>query len=288
MKTRKQIKGRITISWRWIRVAAAGAFWCSLPCLAQTPKHVLVVSVADSYVHSCIATANQVFAQIAQASGDFTIEFAQTDQNLRNKMSMSALSNYDGVVFQNTSGDLPLPNRDGFLTWIASGKGFMAVHNATECLPVFGTLPSYPAYADLIGAEYASNAGQMQVQVFSRDAQNAATRPLPSSFLEYDEIYLFTNFQSPVIHELFGMKQHPTTGAPGDYPLAWCRSYGDGRVLATLLGHREDVWESTLFQQHLSGGFDGCSVDRAMSPGSLLAARLSGRAIRSSFRRSGD
>jgi hypothetical protein len=34
----------------------------------------------------------------------------------------------------------------------------------------------------------------------------------------------------------------------------WCRDCGKGRVFYTGLGHRDDVWNNPLFQQHLLGG----------------------------------
>lgn len=38
-----------------------------------------------------------------------------------------------------------------------------------------------------------------------------------------------------------------------DYALAWCRNYGKGRVLYTALGHPEELWRDTKFQEHLLG-----------------------------------
>ena len=43
-------------------------------------------------------------------------------------------------------------------------------------------------------------------------------------------------------------------GKDGDYPVAWCHYYGDGRCFYTSLGHREDVWANPVFQKHLLGG----------------------------------
>jgi hypothetical protein len=45
----------------------------------------------------------------------------------------------------------------------------------------------------------------------------------------------------------------PEAGQPGDLLLAWFKSYGQGRVFYTALGHREDVWESATYQAHLLG-----------------------------------
>ena len=39
-----------------------------------------------------------------------------------------------------------------------------------------------------------------------------------------------------------------------DYALAWCQNFGEGRSFYTALGHRDDVWENPVYQQHLLGG----------------------------------
>ena len=41
----------------------------------------------------------------------------------------------------------------------------------------------------------------------------------------------------------------------GDYPQAWCRTYGEGRSFYTSLGHTERIWTSDpVFRAHLTGG----------------------------------
>ena len=40
-----------------------------------------------------------------------------------------------------------------------------------------------------------------------------------------------------------------TLDMPGDFPLAWTRSYGNGRVFYTALGHFDDTWRDARFQQ---------------------------------------
>jgi len=41
----------------------------------------------------------------------------------------------------------------------------------------------------------------------------------------------------------------------GDYPQAWTRDYGRGRVFYTTLGHRDDIWGSDAnFKAHVVGG----------------------------------
>ena len=40
---------------------------------------------------------------------------------LADKLSAESLKKYDGVVFENTTGDLPIPDKDSFLAWLRSG-----------------------------------------------------------------------------------------------------------------------------------------------------------------------
>jgi type 1 glutamine amidotransferase len=42
-----------------------------------------------------------------------------------------------------------------------------------------------------------------------------------------------------------------SVGAGGDFPLAWCATYGAGRVFYNALGHFESTWDDARFQQHL-------------------------------------
>jgi type 1 glutamine amidotransferase len=46
----------------------------------------------------------------------------------------------------------------------------------------------------------------------------------------------------------------PGSNQPGDYPVSWCKKYGQGNVFYTSLGHEDAVWESNDFQLHLFGG----------------------------------
>jgi hypothetical protein len=74
--------------------------------------------------------------------------FCGHDEEMAAKMTASSLAGYDGVVFNNTSGDLPLPDREGFLNWIKSGKGFAGFHAATD------TLGEYEPYIEMIGVSF--------------------------------------------------------------------------------------------------------------------------------------
>jgi len=187
-------------------------------------------------------------------------------------LSPANLRNYDAVLFANTTGDeLPLPDRQGFVDWVASGKAFIGVHAATD------TFKTFPGYVAMIGAAFKTHGPQVTVECVNHDQAHAAGAPLAKSWTVFDEIYQMKNFERSKVHGLLSLeslmlsaddvKNRRTTA--GDYPVAWCKAHGQGRVFYTSLGHREDMWDPTYtekdgrknppevarqFQQHLVGG----------------------------------
>jgi type 1 glutamine amidotransferase len=178
---------------------------------------------------------------------------------LAEKMSPAALRNYDAVIFANTTGDLPLPDKQAFLDWIASGKGFVGMHAAAD------TFHGFPGYIDMIGAEFKTHGAQVEVEAINQDQECPACRHLPAKWAVFDEIYQFKNFDRAKVHGLLTLDKHPNNKTPGDYPVSWCKEYGGqavpipanggalliqkdwhskpGRVFYTSFGHREDVWD---------------------------------------------
>src|SRR5882724_875122 len=215
--------------------------------LQAAPKKLLVVTVTKGFVHSSIPTAEKVLGELEQ-------------------MTASALDNYDGVIFANTTGILPLPDKQAFLDWIKSGKAFIGIHSATDTFR--GHTPLDP-YTEMIGAEFKHHDAQAEVDCINQDPKHPACRDLEPVWHLKDEIYLMTNFERNKVHGLLMLDKEPNKKTPGDYPIAWCKEYGKGRVFYTSLGHREDVWTpetpagfkrenskevAEAYQKHILGG----------------------------------
>jgi len=255
------------------------------PALAA-PKKVLVVTTTTGFRHSSIPTAEKVLGELSRDSNLFTVEYARVEPNdpqfrgpdgkpskekvnaaigavLAEKMSPAALKNYDAIIFANTTGDLPIPDKEAFLEWIRSGKGFVGMHSATD------TFHNYAPYIEMIGGEFKSHGAQVEVDALNQDKECPACRHLGSEWKVFDEIYLFKNFDPAKVHTLLTLDKHPNDKTPGNYPISWCREYGKGRVFYTSLGHREDIWDpntpadfkrmnskevARAYQQHILGG----------------------------------
>ncbi len=275
------------------------------------PKRVLVVGVTEGFRHSAIELGTSIITQMGNDTGLFVVdavdvnpkapEFAGADgrpdkvkvheanvKALADKMSPEGLKQYDAVIFNSTTGDLPIPDIDAFLAWIKSGKGFLGIHGATDTFR--GHKPLH-AYTRMIGAEFKTHGAQVEVEVINEDPKHPACKHYPAKFKVFDEIYQVNGFDRSTVHGLLTLDKHPNNKTPGDYPIAWCKEYGKGkriyfergaellvakswttspgRVLYTSLGHREDVWDpkwegkrgrenppetAKAFQQHLLGG----------------------------------
>ena len=109
------------------------------------PKKLLVVTVTKGYRHESIPVAEKVLQALAAESGRFQVDYARTDEDLAVKMSLKGLAAYAGVVFASTTGDLPLPDRQGLADWIGKGHAFIGIHAASD------TFHGYAPYVEMLG-----------------------------------------------------------------------------------------------------------------------------------------
>ena len=293
------MKKLFTLSILALVVAVTG---CSTTAHSQTtaPKKLLVVTTTTGFRHASIPTLENMLSQLAKSSGEFTVDFVQqppghprtgfqtklkadasdaektafaTNEAAWNarlavvlqKLSPDNLKNYDGVVFASTTGDLPIPDKQGFLDWIKAGHAFIGIHAASD------TFHGWPEYIDMLGGEFMKHGKQVGVECLNQDPSNPATAHLGKSWtISQEEIYQFKNYDPTKVHDLLILDKHPETGATGHFAVSWCKDYGAGKVFYTSLGHREDLIDgdpaikdrkndaaiSQAYQQHVLGGIE--------------------------------
>jgi len=254
---------------------------------AMPPKHVLVVTTTVGFRHSSIPTAEKIIGDLAKSSGTFHVEYARVEPNdpqfkgadgkpdkakvneaikavLAEKMSAEGLKKYDAVIFANTTGDLPMPDPQAFLDWIKAGHAFIGMHSATD------TFPGFQPFTEMIGGHFLRHGAQVEVEIINQDRECPACQHLGDTWTVFDEIYILRDFKRESVHGLLTLDKHPNDKTPGDYPIAWSKEYGKGRVFYTSLGHREDIWDAEWadkdgkrknspeiarqYQQHILGG----------------------------------
>lgn len=235
------------------RAAFAAACVFAISATAA-PKHVLIVTATQGFRHSSIPLAEKVLAGLGEQSGAFTVDYARGgadgkgSEDISQKMTRDALKKYDAVIFANTTGDLPLPEKEALTEFVRSGKGFVGMHSASD------TYHGWRPYLDMLGGEFQTHHEQVHIDCINEDREHPATRHFGPYFGVFDEIYIIKNYEGNKVHRLLTLDRHPNTGMPGEYPVAWCRNFGKGHVFYTSLGHREEVWLSQEYQEHILGG----------------------------------
>ena len=218
-------------------------------------KHVLVVTHTAGFRHDSIPTAEATLASIAAASGTFEVAFCRNAADVARLLTPAGLASIDVVVFASTTGNLGIADLPAFLDWIRGGRGFVGIHSATD------TYHDAPAYLAMIGAEFATHGDQASADLRVEASSHPAASGVPNPWRVNDELYEFADNPRAGSTILLSLDRHPPdghpgAGQPGDFPLAWFRAFGSGRVFYTALGHRDDVWTSATFQQHLRGAIE--------------------------------
>ena len=214
---------------------------------AQTPR-VLYVTHSAGYRHDSLELSKQILRSLSPR-----VEVTATED--LTSISDEGLRPYRAVFFF-TSGELALSagQKEALLAFVRNGGGFGGVHSATD------TLYSWPEYGDLIGGYFEGHPWTEQVRVEVEDPDHPATRHLGASWTLTDEIYQFRNFGRDRVRVLMTLDMRSVDpAAPGahrhtsDFPLAWVRQFGSGRVFYSALGHFESTWRDVRFKQMLEG-----------------------------------
>lgn len=260
-----------------MRLRALALLFCLVS--AVPAKRVLYVTHSAGFRHDSIPLSRQVLQQLAPEALEVT---ATEDLSL---LSAENLRGYDAVFFF-TSGELPLSEQQkiDLLAFVREGKGFGGVHSATD------TLYNWPEYGELIGGYFDGHPWAQEVGIDIEDPDHPAMRHLAPRFRIADEIYQFRNFSRDRVRVLMTLDTRTVDpGAPGvnrtdgDFALAWCRNYGQGRVFYTALGHGEETWRDPRFQTMLRNGLLWLTGDieadasprranPAIAPGGIVSA----------------
>jgi len=142
----------------------------------------------------------------------------------------------------------------------------MAMHSGSD------TFHQFPGYNDMLQGEFKTHGAQVPADLVVADTAHPATAGLPNPWnLVQEEMYQFKNYDPAKVHELLVLDKKPEKPfSPGHFPVSWSKSYGQGRVFYTSLGHREDIIDadpglkdrknspdvSKAYQAHVLGGIE--------------------------------
>jgi type 1 glutamine amidotransferase len=125
------------------------------------------------------------------------------------------------------------------------GKGFVAAHVGLTALM------SWPEFGEMLGGQFQDHPyGDVQGTVINEDPTFPATRHFPLTFDLRDEFYQAKEFnreKSRVLLRLDTSKLPPNQNLlnkNGDFPLAWAKTYGQGRVFYGSFAHDAKTWDN--------------------------------------------
>jgi len=216
-------------------------------------KRLLYLTMSAGFKHEAAAFSRDIVKQIGEKSGAFETDFADD----LTPFTAENLHNYDAVMFY-TTGELPFTDvqKQILMEYIGqAGHGFVGVHSATD------TCYDWDKYGQMIGGYFDGHPWHQTVTVDVADPDNKITKFLGPSFQVNEEIYQIDDFEAPsttVLLRLDPMSVDRTKQGVHrryyNWPLAWTRRWGKGRVFYCALGHEKAVWESDWFQQLMQNG----------------------------------
>lgn len=215
-------------------------------------KHVLVIGETKGFEHDSVSDAMAAIYEMGKKSGlwDTTM---RTDTELLTKKDLGRnaknLNYFDAIVFASTTGELDMDasQKKDMMSFIKEdGKGFVGIHAALD------TNYTWPEYGEMIGGWFDQHPWRtFEAPIINEQPNFPAVRHFPREFVKYDEIYQVKDWSRDKVNVLLSLDSSKLDYANNplihradhDFPVAWCKMYGKGRVFYSTLGHTEESWQ---------------------------------------------
>lgn len=231
---------------------------------------ILFLTQSEGFVHGSVkrnpddsdqlAPAEVAMIQLGQQSGLFDCDCTQ---NAAADFTKENLQNYDIVAFY-TTGVLPIAeeDRDYFVNeWLKTkGHGWMGFHSAADTYRTEN--PEHSWYWDICGGTFIGHpwGASSTVTLAVHDPSHPAAQPFGKRFEIQDEIYMYNHWNPENVRVLMSLDydDSPTKNTVNaqfgtHVPVAWVRSWGDGKIYFNNLGHREETWTNPAFLDSITG-----------------------------------
>jgi type 1 glutamine amidotransferase len=201
---------------------------------------------------------------------------------------------------------MPKGGKEALLDAIAHGKGFIGTHSAADTFHSPGGKITGPGrwhedganadpYVKMLGGEFIVHGTQQAAHQICVDHNFPGMSGAPDDFGPKEEWYSLKDF-APNLHVLLVQDTSTMKKEGGDkraydrpnYPSTWAHLYGPaastsdhgasklesagsghpGRVFYTSMGHRDDIWTNSVFQQVIVGALNWVTgrVDADVTP----------------------
>jgi hypothetical protein len=206
--------------------------------------------------HDSVSHALATIERLGYESGAYDT-YIRTDSNIISKHPLMttgqpasggpSLASVDAIFFLgHREVELTPEQRADLLSFVKDdGKGFVAAHTATTAFL------SWPEFGEMLGGQYDDHPwGSTSGTIVNEDPNFPATRHFPATFPFSDEFYQTKSYSRDKIRVLLRLDMAKMPANPGvhrtdgDFPLAWAKMYGKGRVFYSSLGHAAGTWDN--------------------------------------------
>lgn len=227
----------------------------STEAAAAKKLRILFITQSKGFTHGAVKRPKDTLApseiamtQLGQQTGLFSVDCTQ---NVEADFTKDNLKNYDIVMFY-TTGVLPISDeaRDYFVNdWLKQkGHGVIGFHSATDTYRTKD--PGHQWYWDIMGGSFNGHpwtAGMTSVFTV-HDPKFPSMKPFGNEFEFKDEIYQYYNFNPQNVKVLISINMEKSKlKKPYHVPVAWVRTWGQGRVHYNNLGHNNGTWTNKTF-----------------------------------------
>lgn len=220
-----------------------------IPGLISAQKRVLIYNKTARYVHASIPDGIRAVQELGKEHHfgvDTTSDSADfTDVNLAKYAAIVCISTNPARFLDSTQ-------KQAFVRFIQSGKGFLGVHSASA------GAAEWPWYARLVGAVFANHPEPQEGTLLNLDKEGFATRHFPDKLPWKDEWYNYSQLEEGLNFILAVDESSYIGGTYGArvHPVSWYREWEGGRTFYTALGHFSYHYTDTFFRQHLLAGLN--------------------------------
>ena len=224
-------------------------------------KLLAIGDVRAGFQHDSVSHALATIERLGYESGAY-LTYIRTDSQLLTKSKIERhdsrtpdlgadinaknLNYFDAIFFMGTGeGDLSPQQKKDLLAFIHDdGKGFVGAHTADDAYF------TWPEYGEMIGGYFDNHPwGVFDASVVVVDPGFSAMKALPRAFVVRDEIYVHkAPYSKDKVHVLARLDP-AKLDRTGDFPVAWTKSYGKGRVFYSTFGHLPESWDNPAIQK---------------------------------------
>jgi uncharacterized protein len=226
---------------------------------AARPKRVLAWGdTMTSYQHDSISHALATMERLGRESGAYEM-YIRTDSQWITKQPVPAparnarnLNYFDAIFFFGTGDNLNEQQKRDLMSFIHDdGKGFIGAHTGDDAFF------DWPEFAEMIGGWFDNHPWNVfDAPVIVEMPGFPAMKPFPRTFTIHDEIYEHKNFSRDKVHVLASLDStkldytKPNINRKDhDFPVAWAKMYGKGRVFYSTFGHANEAWDNPMVQK---------------------------------------